>query len=328
MTGLLRAEWIRLRRRRSIQAIVIAVPLLLAVQFAAGYLSVTDPPAFDEAAIRAELIAQGYGVGMPPDEAEALLASQVAAKRQEHDFRTEEASIARAAYVFPRSLVTVLGSSTFVLLALILLTASTIGDEFGWGTIRTLLLAYGNRRRVLLVRILAVAIVGLALFGLVLVIGAAMPVVLGAGGARAPTGVPPVHWPGIGVLLLGNLVAAAVVIGFSAFATVLVRSGSLALVGALVYFVIEAAILSVLTRLPPLQEGGGATWLLGGFPLRGFVTLSDTASRAASGLGHFPGEVYPPELGPAAFPIVALAAWAVLFGALAFRRFGRMDVVE
>ncbi|HSL98460.1 MAG TPA: ABC transporter permease subunit [Candidatus Deferrimicrobiaceae bacterium] len=328
MSGLLRAEWIRLRKRRSIQAIVLAVPLLIAVQFAAGYLSIGEPPPFDEAAVRAELISQGYGVGLPPDEAEAILALQVSAKRQEHEFRAEEAAIARAAYAFPRSLVTVLGSSLFVLLALILLTASAVGDEFGWGTIRTSLIAFGNRRRVLAVRIVAVGAVGLVLFGLVLVLGAALPVVLSSGSARPPAQLPAVDWTGIGALLLGNVVAAATVIGFSAFATVLARSGSLALVGALIYFVIEAAILSVLVRLEPLQEGSGATWLLNGFPLRGFVTLSDVATKAASGLGHFPGEVLGRDLGPAAFPIVALAAWALLFGALAFRRFGRMDIVE
>ncbi len=328
MSGLLRAEWIRLRKRRSIQAIVIAVPLLIAVQFAAGYLSISEPPPFDEAAIRAELIAQGYGQGLPPDEAEALLAGQVDAKRQEHEFRTEEAAIARAVYVFPRSLVTVLGSSVFALLALILLTASAVGDEFGWGTIRTALIAFGNRRQVLAARILAVGVVGLVLFGLVLVLGAVLPVLLGTGSARPPAQLPAVDWAGIGALLLGNVVAAATVIGFSAFATVLVRSGSVALVGALIYFVIEAAILSVLVRLEPLQEGGGAAWLLSGFPLRGFVTLGNVATAAASGLGHFPGQVLGRDLGPAAFPIIALAAWAVLFGALAFRRFGRMDIVE
>lgn len=328
MSSLLRAEWIRLRKRRSIQAIVIAVPLLIAVQFAAGYLSISEPPPFDEAAVRAELIAQGYGQGLPPDEAEAFITSQVDAKRQEREFRAEEAAIARAAYAFPRSLVTVLGSSAFVLLALILLTASAIGDEFGWGTIRTTLIAYGNRRRVLAARVVAVGGVGLLLFGIVLVLGAVLPVLLGTGGARPPAQLPAVDWAGIGALFLGNLAAAATVIGFSAFATVLVRSGSLALVGALIYFVIEAAILSVLVRLEPLQEGGGATWLLSGFPLRGYVTLSDVATNAASGLGRFPGEVLGRDLGPAAFPIVALAAWAVLFSVLAFRRFGRMDIVE
>ena len=41
----------------------------------------------------------------------------------------------------------------FVLLALVLLTATTIGDEFGWGTIRTTLLGSSHRWRILLVRL-------------------------------------------------------------------------------------------------------------------------------------------------------------------------------
>ena len=325
MTNLLRAEWIRFRRRRAIQAIVVIVLLLISVQFLAGALSTPEPAPFDEAAVRAELIAQGYGAGLPPDEAERLIAQGVEAERQGHAIEVGVAKIARAAYAFPRSLLTVLGSASLVLLAMILLTATTIGDDFGWGTIRTTLLANSRRSRVLLARIIVLAATGIVLFAIVLLLGALLPLLVGP---RDVNGLPAVDWLGIVTLLVGLLAAMAAVIAFSALATVIVRSGGLTLVAAPVYLVLEAAVLSVLVRVPVLQPGHEGAWLLDGFPVHGLVTLTEVAARAASGLGHFPGDVVDRSLGPVAVPIVALAAWAGVFALLAFKRFGRMDIAE
>lgn len=82
MSGLLRAELLRLRKRRSLQVIVLGVPLLVAAFFVLGYTSIYDMPAFDAAAERQSLIDQGYVVGVPPDEAERLLDEAVEQSRQ------------------------------------------------------------------------------------------------------------------------------------------------------------------------------------------------------------------------------------------------------
>ena len=69
------------------------------------------------------------------------------------------------------------------------------------------------------------------------------------------------------------------------------RSGSLTLVASLVYLAVEAATLALLLRFDAFQQDGSMAWLLDAFPIRGTTTLMNGATRAASGLGSFPGEV-------------------------------------
>ena len=328
MSGLARAEWLRLRKRRSLQVIVLAVPILVAFFFLAGYASIgSDPPPFDPAEVRARILAEGWLEGVPPDEAEVIIAEQIEAERQMYPQQVDSLNTQRARYAFPQSLVTVLGSGMFVLFALILLTATTIGDEFSWATIRTALLASSHRRRMLAVRLGAlVAIAGL-IFGLLLLLGTLLPAVLGMIGARLPatTAVDPVA---LLVLLAGEMVIAIAVITFATLATLLVRSGSLTLVVMLVYVVIEAAVLVLLLRFETFQDNGASEWVLDTFPVRGIATLTDVASRAAGGLPNYPGEVIVRDLSGAGLPFVALLVWGSLFAILAFRRFSRMDIVE
>ena len=117
-------------------------------------------------------------------------------------------------------------------------------------------------------------------------------------------------------------------IGFAALATLLVRSSALTLVAVLVYGIVEAAILSALLQIPALQPGRDLDWIPNVFPIRGFVTFVDSAMNAAGRLMSFPGEVVDRSLEEAWVLLVALAIWAVVFLALAFHRFGRMDIVE
>jgi ABC-type transport system involved in multi-copper enzyme maturation permease subunit len=223
--------------------------------------------------------------------------------------------------------VTVLGSGTFVFFALILLTATTIGDEFSWATIRTALLASSHRRRMLAVRLGALVAIAGFIFGLLLLLGTLLPAMLGAIGAPLPAATP-VDTLALLALLAGEMVIAIAVIAFAAVATLLVRSGSLTLVVILVYVVVEAAVLALLLRFETFQDKGAGEWVLDTFPVRGIATLTDVASRAAGGLPNYPGEVIVRDLGGAGLPFVALLAWGSLFAILAFRRFSRMDIVE
>lgn len=328
MSGLLRAESIRFRKRRSLQVIVLAVPLLAVFLFITGYASVgPEPPPFDAAAVRAELIADGYGLGLPPDELERELDAAVEARRFPVEQARQQYELARSAFAFPQSVVTLLGNGTFVLFALLLLVATTLGDEFGWGTIRTTLLASSHRGRLLVVRLGVIVAISVALLAALALLGIALPFVTAALGARHPD-VPALHLGALGVLVLGTLEAGLLIVAFGAMATLLVRSGSLTLVVLLVYVAVEAAILTVLLRFQAFQGGGGLEWVLDAFPIRGISRLVDTASRVASGLPRFPGEPVTTDLSVAFVPLVALVIWAAVFLAVAYRRFTRMDIVE
>jgi ABC-type transport system involved in multi-copper enzyme maturation permease subunit len=326
--GLARAEWLRFRKRRSLLVIVAAVPLLVGFFFVVGYASIWGgPPPFDAEATRARLIADGMVIGLPPAQAEELLVQYIESERVNTQLQLEQLALQRATYAFPQSLVTVLGNGPFVYFALILLTATTIGDEFGWGTIRTALLASSHRRRMLLVRLAALGVIAGLLLVLLLIAGTALPVVLAAAGANLPSA-PPVDGGALLVLILGELVVGLAVVGFAALATLVMRSGSLTLVATLVYFAVEAAILVLLSRFEPFRQDGAAAWVLDTFPIHGITTLTTEASRAASAFAHNFGEVFRPNLGATGVPILAMAVWGTVFALLAFRRFSRMDIAE
>jgi ABC-type transport system involved in multi-copper enzyme maturation permease subunit len=328
MSGLVAADLIRFRKRRAIQLIVVAVPVLTAFLFLVGALSAgpTLPP-FDPAAYRQELIAQGVGLGLPEAQADEILDSMVAGEVQNQAFQHAQDAIKHSIYAFPQSLLTVLGNAYLVLFALILLTATSLGDEFGWATIRIALLASSDRRRFLAVRLAMLAVVAVIMFAALLVLGVVLPAVAGALGASLPA-TSGLDTGAVAVLVAGMLVVSFLVVGFAALATTLVRSGGLTLVGVLVYVIVEAAILSALVQIPALKTGGDLAWIQDLFPVRGFVAFLDAATGAAGRLPVFPDEVVNRTLDGAWLPLAALAAWAVLLVALAFRRFGRMDIVE
>ncbi len=330
MIGLMRAELLRLRRRRSLQAIVLAVPLIVGVLFVLGYNSIQSQPPFDPAAYRQELIDEGFGAGLPADQLEPLLADAIEAQRQQAAQQDESERLIRATYSFPASLVQVLGSGTFVLLALILLTATTIGDEFGWATIRSSLIASSRRGPFLSVRLGAIVVAGALIFGLLLILGAVLPVVLGVAQSRLPASMPAFDGGALLVLLGGELVASALVVAFAALVTLLLRNGALTLVSVLVWVAVEAAVLTLLLRLPNFGQGQPPpdAWLLDAFPLRGLTTLLGQAGRAATGLPGYPGETVVRDVGVALVPISSFAILAAILFAFAFRRFSRMDIVE
>jgi ABC-type transport system involved in multi-copper enzyme maturation permease subunit len=332
--GLLRAELLRLRRRRTLQVIVLAVPLLTGVIMALSYNSIYEWPAFDEASFRQELIDQGVGVGVPPEQLEPMLHDAIENQRQQVAQIAQQASLTRATFVFPYSLVLVLGSGGFVLFALILLTATTVGDEFGWATVRTALLASSHRREFLLVRFLALAVAGVLIFGLLLLVGIVMPFVLSVPAEKLPAVLPPFDGGAFLVLLAGEMLAGLVVIAFAALIALLVRNGAVSLIGALVWVAVEAAILTLLTRFPNFGQSSALgdpppdAWLLDAFPLRGLTTLMQVAARAATGLASYPGDAVSRDASPALVPLVSFTIITLVLGAAAFRRFSRMDIAE
>jgi hypothetical protein len=330
MNGLIRAELLRLRRRRSLQVIVLAIPLLVGVTFVLGYQSIYEQPPFDPAAYRQELIDGGYVAGVPPEEVDPILDEAVESQRQMMAQLDENQRFIRASYAFPYSLVQVLGSGAFVLLALALITATTIGDEFGWATLRTSLLASSNRRRFLVVRLGALAIAGLLILGLLLIVGTVLPFLLDIPRSKLPAELPSIDGGALLVLLAGLLVASLLVTAFSASFTLLFRNGALTLVAILVWVAVEAAVLTLLLRFPNFGEGDKPpdAWLLEAFPIRGLTTLIGMAGKAATGMPSYLGEQVSRDVTAAAVPITSFAIAALIFASFAFRRFERMDIVE
>lgn len=323
----MRADWLRFRKRRALQLIVIAVPLLASFFFLAGYRSnAYEVPVFDEQQFRQEMIVEG-NVGGTPDEINQMLDQMVASERSNIEMMQAQQDLFLSRYSFPQSIVTILGSASFIFFALILLTATTIGDEFSWGTIRTSLLASSDRRRLLLVRLAMLIGIAAALFILVALLGTLLPAILTATGATfkpAPT----VDPGALLVLFGGDIVIAATVICFAALGTLIVRSGSLTLIVVLAYVAIEAAVLALLLRFKDFQQAGAFEWILNILPGHGAIAFLTTAGRAAGGMPDYLEEAVTRDLGSAVLPLAALAVWCVLFATLAFGRFTRMDIVE
>jgi ABC-type transport system involved in multi-copper enzyme maturation permease subunit len=218
MRGTLRAEWLRFRKRRALQILVIAVPVLIAFFYLAGFRNATSfTPYFDEAEARQELINEGVVSGLPPDQIEEQLRQMLDSERLNYEQQLAQVRATESGYAFPQSLLVVLGSATYAFLALILLTATTIGDEFSWGTIRTMLLASSDRRRLLTGRFISLGVVAGFVFGITLLLGAVLPLILAATGSVLPPA-PPVDLGWLGLLILANLIISVVVISFAAMA--------------------------------------------------------------------------------------------------------------
>ena len=327
MAGLFRAEWLRMRKRQSLQVIVIAIPVVAAFFFVTGFGGVYEPPPFDPAQARQQAIDEGFLIGVPPELAEQMLDEYVEAIREGDEQQRTVAAFERTHFAFPASLVTILGYGTFALLALILLTATSLGDEFGWATIRTSLIASSHRWQQLSVRLLALFAIAAGMFATLLLLGAILPLLLGVSNHRL---VPQPAFDVVALLALvgGYLAASFAAIAFAAMVTLLVRSGALTLVAVLVYATIEIGILLAMSRFPEFAPDGELAWVPTLLPVRALTEITTVAGGTATGLPDYPGEGLTRSLDPVVLPFVALVVVGAIFAALAYRRFARMDIVE
>lgn len=339
MRALLRADWLRLGKRRSLQAILLAIPLLAATFFLLGFRSTDYQLFFDETAERQSLTDQFSQGGVPADQVKDQVDQIIDQERLGYQQQVAQEQAVRATYAFPASIPTLLGTAAFVyLLAMVLLAASTIGDEFSWGTIRTSLLAASNRRRWLTVRLVLLS--GAAVVGmlLLLVLAAVLPLALVAVVGPLPHA-PPTDVAALVVLLVGLVIGAIALIGFAAAATLLMRSGGLTLLVAIVYGLLETTVVALIAQLAPFRPenafgdgkpAGPLAWILGLFPVHAFQQFLNAASQATGGIYDYGGQAVSSgvPLGPALWPLASVALWAVVFIAIAMIRFDRMDIAE
>lgn len=155
MLSLVRADWFRIRRRWDVWIIVLGIPALALLGYVSGTLSAGNM--------------QVQYLGDVPPELQAQQAAQDAAMR----------AYAALPYQFPHSIVTTLqGATLWLILGAAFLAASLLGNEFGWGTIRNVVLFQPDRIRYLAVRLLWIVGLVFVTFLAVVALGALLPAIV------------------------------------------------------------------------------------------------------------------------------------------------------
>jgi ABC-2 type transport system permease protein len=251
MNGLLRAEWLRLRKRRDLWLVALGLVALSILAYISG--------------VSGALNSGGqFPADMPPDFIEQI---------------REQARQELLRYAYPLSIGTVLQNGQILILALIAyLAAAVTGAEFAYGTIRTSLVAHADRRGFLIVRLAAMTVAALLLVVLLVVLGALLPL----GAALLGTSLPGVADPNIGRLagLVGVMsLATCFVIGLASLWAVLIRNAAIALVLTIAYVLIEGAVVGLIVRLA--GEESIVRWLL---PVADLQLLFDRVGAGSMGV--------------------------------------------
>jgi hypothetical protein len=352
LKALLHADWLRFRRRRDFWLIAIAVLVAGGVGFVSAYhTDSTDPSWLDRtpAQIREEITSFSDFEGMTQAEQDAqiqqMVDDSIAQQAQERvDWEAQQA-IALQKYDLAQTPFTLLGNGLVPMLALVLMASLAVGDEFRFGTIRTSLLAAGQRRRFLFARLVSLFAMTLGLFGALVLLAFVLGIGLRVVGAEVNPSTIPVD-PGTGVAWLGaQILATMVIISLGLALTVLLRSGAMPLLLIILAGLVELFVgvlpIFAATECPvagPTSVTDPSSAAVCWSPLAGVpqVFLARSIQTIVARLGTdthalaFAGVPVPP--GPIELPVVAIAgiiaAWGVLFLIVADRRFRTMDVVE
>ncbi len=291
MRAHLRADLIRLRARYDVWVIGFGVPALVAVTFLQGFVNIPSH--------------YGWDPSQPiPPEIVAAIGSE------------------RAGYAFPHSILSMVGNVPWVLLAAFYLTSMTIGLEYGWGTIRTALLASPDRIRLLASRLLVMAAIAIAMLAIFMLLAVALPSLLGALGYALPASpdVVPIEVAGG---LAASVVAIGFILAFSALLAIATRNPAAPLLIGMVYAIFEGIIgnFSQWRDLHLELVGGSLPIASVGYLLRDAIDPAKYG-LAASAVG--PNIVDRPLL----LSFAVVAGWAVLFFALAAALIRRSDITE
>lgn len=284
MIGLARAEWLRLRRRGDIWIVLLLVVGLSVIGYISGLSS-----------------AGSIQYGFPPgEEIPPEMLEEMERMRRE----------ALATFAFPLSISTSLEGGRILLLFVgAYLAAAITGAEFEYGTIRTSLVARGDRGGFVLVRLMAV----LALVAVLLIVTVLLSIVMPLVASALGTDFPPVVGPGplsVAGMMGATLLTAAFVIGLTTFVAILLRNAVIALVIMLATTFADSAIGGLLVRF--LGEDTPLKWLT---PLANAQLLYDRAS----------GDVVAREI-PNLLAVAVGFGWAALVWAGAMFALRRADV--
>jgi hypothetical protein len=317
MRSLLRADWLRIRRRWDVWIIVLGIPVLTLLAYVAGASSSGNASVQFSGDVPADIKAQA-------------LAAEAAMR-----------AFQALPYQFPRSIVTMAqGATLWLVVGAAFLAASMLGSEFSWGTIRNVALFRPDRLRYLAARLLWLASLVLMIFVAVVALGAIAPMLV-----RVDPGNPSALTPDLvnsgmvppgptGAVSLGG----ALLVAMSLFCVAL---AGMALAGLAALKFRSAASGLLVAGIYAIVEGIGASLLMSratgdlryvpqmGLTIRLAALLGDaqTAAGLTSGEGgqsSAPGWVsLPPFVG-----VAILSVWLVgLFG-LWFVVLRRADIDE
>jgi hypothetical protein len=288
MKALLRADWLRLRRRRDLWLIFLAVWLIGGIGFISGYH--TDAQAADKVARDVEQLA----------------------------------SLQK--YELPQSILTVVGTGIAPIVAFLLIASLVIGDEFRFGTLRTSLLAAGNRRKFLGARLISLLAMAIGMFAGLAVVAAILSLGLVIFGAELPPSTVTIDG-GAAIGLVGaDVLAVAVVIALATLLTVILRSGALPLLLVILGALLDLFVASLPVFIPGEPLAGAQQFL----PVEAIRALLarlgyDTGATALADVGQLPAA----SIELTILQVAAIvAAWGLLFLFLADRRIRTMDVTE
>jgi hypothetical protein len=303
MSSLLRADWLRIRRRWDVSIIVLGIPVLALLSYVAGAISASN-------------INVQFAGDVPP-EFQAQAAAQVAAQQ----------AFSALPYQFPRSIATMVGGATlWLVLGAAFLAASLLGNEFSWGTIRNVALFRPDRLRYLGARLAWLVGLVLVTFVAVVALGAIAPAIVRVdpgnpsaltqdasslgGMSFGPTG--PVSLGGALLVAASLLCLALAGMALAGLAALKFRSTASGILGAGIYAVVEgiAAALFMsratgdLRYVPQLALTIRLTALLGDAQVAAGLSAGDGGQTSSAGW-----VAVPPLVGAA-----VLAVW--LFGLL------------
>ncbi|HEY8438724.1 MAG TPA: ABC transporter permease subunit [Candidatus Limnocylindrales bacterium] len=331
MTALLRADWIRYRRRLDLWVIVIGVLLFSAIGFLSGYRrDATDPEQLSRDQIRQQIVDSSFFEGMTQEEIDAEIDMQVtdwlASQEQERIGWDQQQTITLQRYDVAQAPLTILGFGFGPLIAGFLVATLILGDEFRHATIRTSLLAASHRRRFLAARLVTIAAITAGLFVLVIALGFVLSLGLRLVGAEIPRPTIAIDAGSSLALVAAELLSVLAAIGLGVAMTVILRSGAFPLLMILVYAFVELFI----ANLPVFAERQPLAGMDQVFLTRSAQRLVETLAQAtnASAFNVSFGDADPNRLAPLWTSAVIVAAWLALFVVIADRRFRTMDIVE
>ena len=253
-----------------------------------------------------------------PEEVRTSFLEDVERFRKENCTNTDPLHEIRKAFTVPHSITgSMNGLAGFAPFLILILTASLIGSEYGWGTLRTTLTRGAGRWQFLGAKIALVLVASAAAYVIVAIAAAAASLLAAVippdeAGSLTETG----KWSDAAVTYVKALYAAAPYVGLATFLAVLTQSSSMSMAIAMGYYAVEliAAPLLSLTdwgqRIADALIGRNVSDWMDSAAVT--VEINDASSAAGQG--------------DALQAFLVILAYTVLLGAAAFWIFIHRDI--
>jgi len=333
VANLSRWEWFKLLRRWMLWALLVFAILFAQLAVWGQYFSyqnlrstggeLTVPASLQQQqgrvprTVACNDLLSGDAARRPADLDEQVVAGLAAQCRQQATTLPARLERAYQSFTLPGSLRTALGIvQTLALILMAILTASTIGIDYGAGTLRSVLAQGTGRWTYLTAKLITLAL--LAAVGLAVSLGtvALSSVVAGdlAGGAPPAAGVSAATWSDAGVALWKAWLSILPYIALAAFVTVLARSSAAGMAIGLGYYFAEQLVIALFSGL--------FSWFQNVADFLLVRNISAWTGGTGAGGGGFGGGPLPDQT----HAMVVLMVYTLALGTIAFWLFERRDV--